>query len=89
MIALELMRRDANKVLKEIIYGKGSDENDIFGNLDLFMLAQTAEAAAVQAHLLFSTPANQKSRQISNIVDCTCAVVKPHAVQSGKLIFNS
>lgn len=78
------MRRDANKVLRELIYGANGDDYDLFANTELFMLAQNAEAAAIQAHLLFSLPANPKSRQIANIIDCTCAVVKPHAVQGGK-----
>ncbi|VDD74977.1 unnamed protein product, partial [Mesocestoides corti] len=84
-IAVELMRRNANSVLKEMIYGKSVDNYDLFANTDVFVLAQTPEAAAVQAHLLFSTTLNQKNRNTTNIQDSTCAVVKPHAVRSGQL----
>ncbi|BHF68316.1 Nucleoside diphosphate kinase 7 [Sparganum proliferum] len=86
MIALELMRRDANAILRQIVYGKASgDQIDLFANPDIFVLAHDAEAAAKQAHLLFSTPSSQSSRLIGNILDCTCAVVKPHALNDGHL----
>ncbi|KAL5107334.1 Nucleoside diphosphate kinase 7 [Taenia crassiceps] len=82
MIALELMRHDANKFLKEIIYGSSAKDTDIFASNDLFMPAQTPETAAKLAHVLFSTPTSSLNRKLLNIKDCTCAVIKPHAVQS-------
>nr|CDS19152.1 non metastatic cells 7 protein expressed [Echinococcus granulosus] len=82
LIALELMRRDANRVLREVVYGSNAKDNDIFANNDLFMPAQTPEAAAKLAHILFSTLTTSPNRKLLDIKDCTCAVIKPHAVQS-------
>eukprot|EP00108_Taenia_solium_P004380 TsM_000371200 transcript=TsM_000371200 gene=TsM_000371200 len=82
LIALELMRRDANRILKEIIYGPNARDIDISANNDLFMPAKSPEAAAKLAHMLLSTPTSSPNRKLLNIKDCTCAVIKPHAVQS-------
>lgn len=79
------MRRDANKILKEVVYGSDVKDVDIFASNDLFMPAQTPEAAAKLAHMLFSTPTSSLNRKLLSIKDCTCAVIKPHAVQSCKL----
>ncbi|VDM15771.1 unnamed protein product [Hydatigera taeniaeformis] len=79
------MRRDANKLLKEIVYGSNAKDTDVFANNDLFMPAQTPESAAKLAHILFSTPTSSLNRKLLDIKDCTCAVIKPHAVQSHRV----
>ena len=84
---MELMGRDVNRRLREIIYGSEFNEVDIFANSDLFMPTHTPEASAKLAHILFSTPTSQLNRKIQNIKDSTCAVIKPHAVQNGNLVY--
>ena len=71
LIAMELMGRDVNRRLREIIYGSEFNEVDIFANSDLFMPTHTPEASAKLAHILFSTPTSQLNRKIQNIKDST------------------
>ncbi|KAM7542849.1 hypothetical protein Aperf_G00000010751 [Anoplocephala perfoliata] len=83
LVVIELMRRDAHSTLTNIIYGSGVEEIDIFANSDLLIPTQNPTASAKLAHILFSIPSNPLNQKILDIKDCTCAVIKPHAVQNG------
>lgn len=84
LIVIELMRRDAHSTLNNIICGSSTGEIDIFANSDLFIPTQNPTASAKLAHILFSIPSNPSKQKILEIKDCTCAVIKPHAVQNGR-----
>ncbi|VDL59947.1 unnamed protein product [Hymenolepis diminuta] len=82
-LALELMRRDAHSVLKNMLYGSNIDKINIFANSDVFMPTQDPKSSENFSKIIFSIQANTLNKKYLDVKDSTCAVIKPHAVHNG------
>ncbi|KAM3187002.1 hypothetical protein ACTXT7_003179 [Hymenolepis weldensis] len=81
-LAVELMRRDAHSVMKNILYGPNIDKINIFANSDVFMPTQDAKSSEKFSKIIFSIQANTLNQKYLDVKDSTCAVIKPHAVRN-------
>lgn len=87
-LAVELMRRDAHSVLKNLLYGSNIDKINIFANSDVFMPTQDPKSSENFSKIIFSIQANILNQKYLDVKDSTCAVIKPHAVRNGRSFIN-
>lgn len=88
-VALELMRENASSCMYEVIYGRreqsGARASELLTNPKLVMLAQDLETTKKHVDDIFGHPGGPRFNGAPQLKGTTLAVVKPHAIDNGKL----